>query len=1274
VRAASRAAPRTVRAHAPQRRAPPRAPAGRRRAATVSLTRIRPMGPRLSACVRRRYPLADDLAALFARQCPTGKGGGVAALTVVGHTRFATGSANKLPELHPHDWGASGYRGENRSFEIETIWRWDPAAAALAPVALPFGLHLTHNGDFDALEMYAGISLNEEVGLWLERALHASNSTTGDSPKMAGLVALLRVQGRWGPAARMAWLRVVCKRMTDVSAGERLSKTAPNSCPADAQWQAWARLFEAVWATHGYAVAVPTADSAGGRYRIERAAVRALCADLRARLAEPAAREAVHAGAGEWSAETVGTFIHHAVRGFLVADLHAALAEALQRAHGSFGLQAHCTAEPGVVVLGCKGQPMGLAYSAEAPLVLFGSEAAALQVAVRADGLPLAVRMDLDEQGETMRVGPPCARADDRYSAAGVRQPAAAVGLELAGGLVEIRAYSLHRACEASRAELGARGWAIGDATPRFDPAADLVGRDIGETPAVLASIDAEWSRSDSPTRAAATALCAHLLERMEVRREARLDTVDLLIGGVEVSLWLAQQLAADMRALFPALTVKCVSTNKLLGVSGFSPRRTFFAGNERASAAQLENAAILLVSQSGQTFPSLHAARLLSQLAPDRVWLLTGTPASKMEAALVSARLARGEPTDSPRVLLSLSGHRPAEPSSLAVAATHHTMTHLLLHMATHVRNHAPESRIRQSWEVEEAAMAQLSSARLAERSGRESGRAPQLATTAVGKAASAEGAPARARRGTDGVPRRGHDDGSLLVRASDGCLADMRMMVAVAAGNVAQLAGVDARGKPLPPSEAREALLAQGRAWAAHVREPWIVLVLAASYILLSLVLGIPVVALLARLALRAAAVTDANLSWSLDEPLATAGQHPGWTALGFIVRLADALIYVFLGKLLTWGARLTHGRPLWARHGKRTVVIVETATNHQMLEAFVSKLFSQAYSVVALDVHGAAGVDHFVHRFTHRVARGVLIAVGRPDGRLCCLAKTEASLILACKQAAFIQNPAYDMTPNSGNAPEIVSVGHNPFKPAGVVEHVPLSSASRRRFVDELVYERLHRVQGELTCKPTRILGTVTTRMIDELTKHSYRSLASTALQGIEASVLYHVFKDLPFGAHFIPREDRTRAIVGPPAARLIEVIRKSSLLLPADEDVQPGSDDPNVRLAFATKLDARTHEVQDRQLVLQQFYECRVAALERYIAFCVMFHTMAAESARPWLLHPWNIARSQSNLRVATTASPVSASDTVDDADMIHSEARVRLRAMATKLRGGMVTHF
>jgi hypothetical protein len=64
------------------------------------------------------------------------------------------------------------------------------------PERVPFGLHVSHNGDFDGAELYSELVLNDQLGLWLERALRVANSTRGDSPKMAGLLELLRVQGR----------------------------------------------------------------------------------------------------------------------------------------------------------------------------------------------------------------------------------------------------------------------------------------------------------------------------------------------------------------------------------------------------------------------------------------------------------------------------------------------------------------------------------------------------------------------------------------------------------------------------------------------------------------------------------------------------------------------------------------------------------------------------------------------------------------------------------------------------------------------------------------------------------------------------------------------------------------------------------------------------------------------------------------------------------------------------------------------------------------------
>ena len=45
-----------------------------------------------------------------------------------------------------------------------------------------------------------------------------------------------------------------------------------------------------------------------------------------------------------------------------------------------------------------------------------------------------------------------------------------------------------------------------------------------------------------------------------------------------------------------------------------------------------------------------------------------------------------------------------------------------------------------------------------------------------------------------------------------------------------------------------------------------------------------------------------------------------------------------------------------------------------------------------------------DHFVHRFTHRVVRGLLLAVGRPDGRLYSQSKVEAATLLSLLQVCL------------------------------------------------------------------------------------------------------------------------------------------------------------------------------------------------------------------------------------------------------------------------------
>jgi hypothetical protein len=61
---------------------------------------------------------------------------------------------------------------------------------------------------------------------------------------------------------------------------------------------------------------------------------------------------------------------------------------------------------------------------------------------------------------------------------------------------------------------------------------------------------------------------------------------------------------------------------------------------------------------------------------------------------------------------------------------------------------------------------------------------------------------------------------------------------------------------------------------------------------------------------------------------------------------------------------------------------------------------------------------------------------------------LAKSEASLLLAIKQAAFIQNPDYN---GSGSGPDIVTIGHNPFPSnLGLASHIVLNFVTKRAYV--------------------------------------------------------------------------------------------------------------------------------------------------------------------------------------------------------------------------------
>jgi hypothetical protein len=83
---------------------------------------------------------------------------------------------------------------------------------------------------------------------------------------------------------------------------------------------------------------------------------------------------------------------------------------------------------------------------------------------------------------------------------------------------------------------------------------------------------------------------------------------------------------------VFPSLNITTVSANKLLSVGGEVTDKILDSVLPRKIS---ERTCILLLSQSGQTFPTLHATRKLSRFVKGNIWILTGCKNSKMEDAI---------------------------------------------------------------------------------------------------------------------------------------------------------------------------------------------------------------------------------------------------------------------------------------------------------------------------------------------------------------------------------------------------------------------------------------------------------------------------------------------------------------------------------------------------------------------------------------------------------------------------------------------------------------
>ena len=890
----------------------------------------------------------------------------------------------------------------------------------------------------------------------------------------------------------------------------------------------------------------------------------------------------------ERNARAAEKLVRFAVAAFFDQDLFRAGKQLLAGAEGSFGLVLSSSLDAkSELVVAARGQTMSVAFYPRLSLLCFGSESAATKAGLGMDGdgngglgssfLDMSshgtefldgFRFDLDDvNGEVMLLSwdtnptPPSLMPRSRTATEVMRFGN--------GGVLRAKTFIEGR--HLTRLPFDKRVLRLGG-NPFVEPLPkmglrDPVGDDISAIPNVIKRIQEDWNEpSESLNRVTTFTMKKLLTKRLLNHEKDQHDgSVDLLITGCEVSLWIGEQFASDLHNAFPKLKVVTLSANKLLAQLGqaFPVPNTGFYFNE--TSYDFTNTIVLLLSHSGGTFATLNVSNLLKGYTP-HLFVVTGEWDTQIARSVRAGRPGRSGKnfTLNSYVFTTFTGLRPAEPVSLTAVAMHALLTQVLFYLMYATRYHYPQY--------------------------------PELggSTFTIQEVQELEGL------NLDGIA----------------ILQQLTQPTVLKDGKVSD-------------APCRRKLLKQGRYWAQHILEGPIAWIMSAIYILGTVVAGVtPLSATVA--AIYGVAATDdpeaqqAPCSPILDDAAlnetvftalyainATLAQlltehsfacvvapQPS-VAQSTLVSIADAVIYIFLPWWMTVLLRIVQCRPWLHRVAGRSLLIGDVPWVAQSLEAFVSKTFALSYSIAGLSVSSGNPLDHLVHRHTHRVVRGALLAVGRPDGRLNALTSAENTICLSVNQASSIQN--------FGVTCESMTVGHNPFK-LGLTSNAIFIPTERRPFMSEYVLDKEQEKRGTVQ-----------------------NGLSASALMSILSTADLETFEGLQPMSHG-ERPDFIK--------RIEPLWGKGSLYEERFIGAWMATD--------AQYKDLSPAELMEKQGQMQEIYEGRIASLERFVSFLVMFHAMAKSVQDFWPrvsfgLLGYDMSRSQSIMRIATTASPVSGSD-------------------------------
>jgi len=588
-------------------------------------------------------------------------------LHLIGHHRYGTSSAPSVIETHWHRW--------QRPRRLPT---WGIEDRTLVCRRRVVETLITHNGDFSSWKAPWGSLTVAALGRWLAEVLGEAHPAQGDSPKIAGMMDLLNTQGRWGASLRLAF--AMQRRITAPKWYlKELTRVAEQ---VFARWTAPTTAGEST--DEGPAKLVPSVvgcASLAEVYATNPAAVKQLVEAL---------WQASLQASREWQEDTKGDIrqaLEQAVEAFFLNDLYRATQLFMAGAQGTFGLVATTSLQPGAIALAADRQPLFIGADPENGLLIYASEAAALKVAGEPDRegwvRPIPFRCDLRD-GDIALLQVVAGTADNTITLVNrYRDDAPVVERITTERLAASAGATLGTAADAPTAT--ALRWVTLTDNPLITPASGRVGRrrrrdrvlnEMSDIPRVLALVRRVWDDPASPNRQTAASFVAEFFARSEAGKVATAPTgapsrvagIDVLLLGVENSLYLAERFANDLARVFPYLRVEAVDA-----VRYCEDPNQFHVGPETITLA---------LSHSGQTFNTLDAVKFVNALhalgKAGPVFVMTGEVDTLMGAA-VGQQVYAGAPWQA-RVFDTAAGWRTAEPATVSTAAMHATLTELLL------------------------------------------------------------------------------------------------------------------------------------------------------------------------------------------------------------------------------------------------------------------------------------------------------------------------------------------------------------------------------------------------------------------------------------------------------------------------------------------------------------------------------------------------------------------------------------------------------------------